>query len=102
MKTMNIGIRMAHAYLMIVAIVVVPVSRTCWKIVEYARASKQQVFELHGHIVHGLALNTTTYFQQLNTRLAFAPLLGRTSIWSEQSAILNNALLGNTDFACVA
>jgi two-component system sensor histidine kinase VicK len=89
-------------FIAVLAIVVIPVSMTCWKIVQYARASKSQIFDLHHHIVHTLALNTTTYFNQLNMRLAFAPLLTRSKVWSEQLSILNNALMSNTDFACVA
>jgi PAS domain S-box-containing protein len=89
-------------FAIILLIVVIPVSMTCWKIVQYARESKTQVYILHRHIVHALSLNITTYFQQLNMRLAFAPLLARTSIWSEQVAVLNSALMANTDFACVA
>lgn len=89
-------------FLIILAIVIIPVSMTCWKIVQYARESKVQVYELHRHIVNALSLNTTTYFQQLNMRLAFAPLLIRTHNWGEQLAILNNALMSNSDFACVA
>ena len=86
----------------VIAIVVIPVTMTCWKIVQYARVSKTQVFDLHHHIVHTLALNTTAYFNQLNMRLAFAPLLARSHNWSEQLSILNNALMSNSDFACVA
>src|SRR5947208_845601 len=89
-------------FITILAIVVIPVSMTCWKIVQYARESKVQVFELHRHIVHALSLNTTSYFQQLNMRLAFAPLLARSHNWGEQLGILNNALMSNSDFACVA
>ena len=89
-------------FLFIMLIVVVPVSMTCWKIVQYAAVSKAQVYDLHHHIAHTLALNTTAYFQQLNMRLAFAPLLARSNIWSEQVSVLNNALLSNSDFACVA
>src|SRR5262245_52165759 len=75
---------------------------TCVKIIQYTRESRTQVFELHSHIVNALSLNTTTYFQQLNMRLAFAPLLARTRQWGEQVSVLNNALLSNNDFACVA
>lgn len=89
-------------FLIILAIVVIPVTMTCVKIVQYARESKEQVYDLHRHIVNALSLNTTTYFQQLNMRLAFAPLLARTREWGEQVGILNNALLSNSDFACVA
>src|SRR5471032_3301515 len=89
-------------FLFILAIVVIPVSMTCWKIVQYARVSKAQVYDLHHHIAHTLALNTTAYFQQLNMRLAFAPLLSRSNVWSEQVSVLNNALMSNSDFACVA
>src|SRR5690242_7415076 len=89
-------------YLMVLAIVVIPVTMTCWKIVQYSRSSKDQVFALHHHIVHALALNTTTYFNQLNMRLAFAPILTRSHAWGEQLSILNNALMSNSDFACVA
>ncbi len=89
-------------FIMIMGIVVVPVSGTCWKIVQYSRESKSQIFELHRHIVHSLSLNTTSYFEQLNMRLAFAPLLARTQMWGDQVAILNNALMSNSDFACVA
>jgi len=89
-------------FLIILSIVVIPVTMTCVKIVQYGRESKQQVFDLHRHIVNALSLNTTAYFQQLNMRLAFAPLLARTRQWGEQIGILNNALLSNNDFACVA
>jgi signal transduction histidine kinase/HAMP domain-containing protein len=89
-------------FLTILSIVVIPVSMTCVKIVQYARESRSQVYDLHQHIVNALALNTTTYFQQLNMRLAFAPLLARTHEWGEQVSILNNALMSNNDFACVA
>lgn len=89
-------------FLIILAIVVIPVAMTSWKIVQYARTSKQQVFELHEHIIRALALNTDTYFKQLNMRLAFAPLLVRAKHWGEQVSVLNNALLSNNDFACVA
>jgi signal transduction histidine kinase/HAMP domain-containing protein len=89
-------------FIVLLAIVVIPVTMTCWKVVQYAQESKAQVFTLHRHIVHALASNTTTYFQQLNMRLAFAPLLARTRSWVEQVAILNNALMSNSDFACVA
>src|ERR1043166_2822824 len=75
---------------------------TCVKIIEYAKESKEQVYDLHRHIVNALSLNTNTYFQQLNMRLAFAPLLSRTRQWGEQVSILNNALMSNNDFACVA
>src|SRR5262245_44772312 len=89
-------------FLIILAIVVIPVTMTCVKIVQYAQESKSQIYDLHKHIVTALSLNTTTYFQQLNMRLAFAPLLARTREWGEQVSILNNALLTNNDFACVA
>jgi len=89
-------------FLIILAIVVIPVTMISIKIVEYAQESKEQVYDLHRHIVNALSLNTNTYFQQLNMRLAFAPLLARTRQWGEQVAILNNALLSNNDFACVA
>lgn len=89
-------------FFIILAIVVIPVSMTCWKIVQYSRESKTQIFELHRHIVHALTLNTDNYFEQLNMRLAFGPLLARTHQWGEQVAILNNALMSNNDFACVA
>lgn len=89
-------------FLIILAIVVIPVSMTCWKIVQYNQVSKRQVFDLHGHIVHALSLNTANYFERLNLRLAFAPLLARTPLWSEQVSILNSALIANSDFACVA
>ena len=89
-------------FLIILAIVVIPVTMTSVKIIQYARESKSQIYDLHQHIVNALALNTTTYFQQLNMRLAFAPLLARTHEWGEQVSILNNALLSNDDFACVA
>ena len=89
-------------FFIILAIVIIPVTMTSWKVVQYARESKSQVFELHQHIVHAIALNTTSYFQQLNMRLAFAPLLTRSKGWGDQLAILNNALLSNNDFACVA
>jgi len=89
-------------FLIILAIVVIPVTMTCVKIIEYAQESKEQVYDLHRHIVNALTLNTNTYFQQLNMRLAFAPLLARTPQWGEQVSILNNALMSNPDFACVA
>jgi two-component system, OmpR family, sensor histidine kinase ResE len=89
-------------YLVVLAIVVIPVTMTCWKIVQYAQVSKTQTFELHHHISRTLSLNTTAYFNQLNMRLAFAPLLSRARVWSEQLAILNNTLMSNSDFACVA
>src|SRR6202142_830656 len=89
-------------FLIILAIVVIPVTMTCVKIIQYAQESKQQVYDLHRHIVNALSLNTSTYFQQLNMRLAFARLLSRTHQWGEQVAILNNSLLSNNDFACVA
>src|SRR6185295_2840716 len=89
-------------YLTVLAIVVIPVTMTCWKIVQYSRVSKAQIFDLHHHISRTLALNTTAYFNQLNMRLAFAPLLARSKIWSEQLSILNNSLMSNADFACVA
>src|ERR1700719_4758248 len=89
-------------FFIILAIVVIPVSLTCGQIIRYATASKAQVTELHRHIVHALSLNTNSYFEQLNMRLAFAPLLARTRMWGEQVAILNNALMSNSDFACVA
>ena len=60
-------------FLIILSIVIIPVSMISWKIMEYARENKLQVAELHRHIVHALSLNTTAYFMQLNTRLAFAP-----------------------------
>ncbi len=89
-------------FLIILAIVVIPVTMTSWKVIQYARESKSQIYELHRHIVTALALNTTAYFQQLNMRLAFAPLLSRAKGWGEQVAVLNNALLSNSDFSCVA
>ena len=89
-------------FLIILSIVIIPVSMISWKIMEYARENKQQIFELHHHIVHALTLNTAAYFQQLNTRLAFAPLLARTPSWGEQINVLNNALLSNNDFAGAA
>src|SRR5262245_16220057 len=89
-------------YLTVLAIVVIPVTMTCWKIVQYARVSKTQVFDLHRHVARTLSVNTTAYFNQLNMRLAFAPLLSRARVWSEQLAILNNTLMSNSDFACVA
>ncbi len=89
-------------FLIILAIVVIPVTMTCVKIIEYAQESKEQVYDLHRHIVNALSLNTNSYFQQVNTRLAFAPLLARTRQWGEQVSILNNALMSNSDFACVA
>src|SRR5882672_278646 len=89
-------------FLIILAIVVIPVTMTCFKIVEYAQESKEQIYDLHRHIVNALSLNTNSYFQQVNTRLAFAPLLARTRQWGEQVSILNNALMSNSDFACVA
>jgi signal transduction histidine kinase len=97
------GFRMPRKwFLIILAIVIIPVSMISWKIMEYARENKQQVVDLHQHIVHALTLNTAAYFQQLNTRLAFAPLLARTPAWGEQLNILNNALLSNNDFAGAA
>ena len=89
-------------FLIILAIVVIPVTMTCVKIIQYAQESKQQIYDLHRHIANALSLNTNTYFQQLNMRLAFAPLLARTRQWGEQVSILNNALMSNSDFACVA
>jgi signal transduction histidine kinase/HAMP domain-containing protein len=89
-------------FLIILAIVIIPVSMISSKIMEYAHENKQQVSELHRHIVHALSLNTAAYFQQLNTRLAFAPLLARSPAWGEQINILNNALLANNDFAGAA
>ena len=74
-------------FLIILSIVVIPVTMTCVKIVQYAQESKVQIFDLHRHIVNALSLNTTTYFQQLNMRLAFAPLLARTRQWGEQVSI---------------
>ena len=85
-------------YLTVLAIVVVPVTMTCWKIVQYNRVSKNQVFDLHHHIVHTLAVNTTAYFNQLNMRLAFAPLLARGRQWAEHLEILNNALMSLIGF----
>ena len=93
---------MRRWFLIILAIVLIPVSMTCWKIIQYARESKTQIYVLHRHIVHALSLNTTSYFEQLNLRLAFAPLLSRTRQWGEQVAILNNALVSSNDFACIA
>ena len=95
-------VRRLLLYVTVLAIVVIPVSMTCWKVVQYARVSKAQIVDLHHHIVRTLALNTTSYFNQLNMRLAFAPLLARAKVWSDQLAILNNTLLSNSDFACVA
>ncbi len=89
-------------YLTVLGIVVVPVTMTCWKIVQYARVSKAQISDLHHHITRTLTLNTTAYFNQLNMRLAFAPLLARAKVWSDQLAVLNNTLMSNNDFACVA
>ncbi len=89
-------------FLIILAIVVIPVTMTSVKIVQYTRESRSQVYDLHHHIVNALSLNTSSYFQQLNMRLAFAPLLARTRKWDEQVALLNNALLSNSDFTCVA
>ena len=89
-------------FLIILAIVVIPVTMTCVKIIQYAQESKSQIYDLHQHIANAISLNTETYFQQLNMRLAFAPLLARTHQWGEQVAILNNALMSNSDFACVA
>ena len=89
-------------FLIILAIVIIPVTMVSWKILEYVRENRQQVVDLHRHIVHALSLNTGAYFQQLNTRLAFAPLLARTPGWGEQINILNNALLANNDFAGAA
>src|SRR5580765_3239951 len=89
-------------YLTVLAIVVIPVTMTCWKVVQYSRVSKTQISDLHHHIVRTLAINTTTYFNQLNMRLAFAPLLSRSPAWAEQLAVLNNALMSNSDFACAA
>jgi signal transduction histidine kinase/HAMP domain-containing protein len=95
-------LRRLMLYLTVLAIVVVPVTMTCWKIVQYSRVSKAQVFDLHHHIAHTLAVNTTAYFNQLNMRLAFAPLLTRAHGWAEQLAVLNNALMSNNDFACAS
>ncbi len=89
-------------FAIILAIVVIPVSMTCVKIVQYGKESKEQIYDLHHHIVNALSLNTNSYFQQLNMRLAFGPLLSRTHLWGEQVSILNNALMSNNDFACVA
>lgn len=89
-------------FLIILAIVIIPVTMTSWKVVEYSRESKAQVMDLHEHLVHAISLNTMSYFQQLNMRLAFAPLLTRSKIWSEQVSLLNNALLSNNDFALTA
>src|SRR3954463_9711050 len=86
-------------YLTVLAIVVIPVTMTCWKVVQYSRVSKAQIADLHHHIVRTLAINTTAYFNQLNMRLAFAPLLSRSHVWAEQLSILNNALMSNSDFA---
>ncbi|MFA5976576.1 MAG: hypothetical protein WC859_10500, partial [Elusimicrobiota bacterium] len=83
-------------FLIVLAIVVIPVSMTCWKVVQYNRVSKRQVFDLHGHIVHALSLNTANYFERLNLRLAFAPLLTRSNLWAEQVSILNSALIANS------
>jgi len=71
-------------FLIILSIVVIPVTMTCVKIVQYAQESKTQIFDLHRHIVNALSLNTTAYFQQLNVRLAFAPLLARTRQWGNR------------------
>src|SRR5262245_34561464 len=89
-------------FISILAIVVIPVTMTCVKIIQYSRESREQIYDLHRHIVNALSLNTSTYFQQLNMRLAFAPLLARSHQWGEQVAILNNSLMSNDDFACVA
>src|SRR5260370_8030799 len=75
---------------------------TCVKIIQYAQESKVQIYDFHRHIVNALSLNTNSYFQQLNMRLAFAPLLARTRAWGEQVSILNNARMSNNDFACGA
>ena len=101
-KAVSAACATAKWFLIILAIVVIPVTMTCVKIIQYAQESKEQVYDLHRHIVNALSLNTNTYFQQLNMRLAFAPLLARTRMWGEQVAILNNALMSNSDFACVA
>jgi signal transduction histidine kinase len=95
-------VRRLMLYLTVLMIVVVPVTMTCWKIVQYSRVSKSQVFDLHHHIVRTLAVNTTAYFNQLNMRLAFAPLLTRAHGWAEQLSVLNDALMSNNDFACAA
>src|SRR3954464_7648183 len=95
-------IRRLALYLTVLAIVVIPVTMTCWKIVQYSRVSKTQVFDLHHHIVRTLAINTTSYFNQLNMRLAFAPILTRAHGWADQLAVLNNTLMSNSDFACAA
>lgn len=89
-------------FLIILAIVVIPVTMTSWKVIQYAQESKSQIYEMHHHVVSGLALNTTNYFKQLNMRLTFAPMLARARQWSEQQAQLSSALLSNNDFACVA
>lgn len=89
-------------FLIILAIVIIPISMTCWKIVQYAKVSKTQLFQLHRHIVNALSLNTANYFERLNLRLAFAPLLVRSQNWSEQLAVLNNAQMSNNDFACLS
>ena len=59
-------VRRLLLYVTVLAIVVIPVSMTCWKVVQYARVSKAQIVDLHHHIVRTLALNTTSYFNQLN------------------------------------
>src|SRR3954471_18178637 len=89
-------------FIIIMAIVIIPVTMTSWKVIQYSRESRAQVIELHNHIVHAISLNTVSYFQQLNMRLAFAPLLARTRVWGEQVTLLNNALLSNSDFSLVA
>jgi len=89
-------------FLIILAIVIIPVTMICWRVVQYARESKSQVIELHRHIVYAMGLSSNTYFQQLNMRLAFAPLLARTKEWGQQVNLLNSALLSNNDFASAA
>ena len=41
-------------FLAILAIVVIPVSITCMKIVEYTRESREQIYDLHHHIANAL------------------------------------------------
>ena len=50
-------------FLIILSIVVIPVTMTSWKVIQYSRESKLQVFELHRHIVNAISLNTTSYFR---------------------------------------
>ena len=40
-------------FFIVLSIVVIPVSFTCWKVVQYARVSKSQVFDLHRRYAGG-------------------------------------------------